>query len=155
MRIAARCMTLEEFKQIIDPVIQDDEFPYNLSARVEKDLSKVMFDMENCSFDEDFVKDIPVGYKVLKNGMPVLFLHAGGDWEEPLIFILYVDRYRVVRGYVPKAGNTWDLRYNTAHGSQMEREEWPHGQDIPINTRVADFTEIENDIVNRITYYHY
>ena len=45
--------TLDEFKKIIDPIINVDEesdeetFPYNMPESIGKDLKKVSFDFEN------------------------------------------------------------------------------------------------------------
>jgi hypothetical protein len=103
---------------------EDDGFSlYNmrdLTPQVYDDLKKVDFDLENCDIDsEDWPEEC--GYKILANGMPALFCRAGGDWEHPVIFIIYWDGKKL-RGYVPKDGNPWNTDTHQAYGNDEDAD---------------------------------
>ena len=93
-----------------------------ITKRVEKDLMKVQFDEENLEWEEgegfSGTKAI-TGFHILPNGLTYLGVTAGGDWEIPLFFIIYYDGERL-RGYIPKDGNHWNTKTNTAYGSESE-----------------------------------
>ncbi len=123
------------------------------SSTIMKDLSKIRFDWENQEDEEsDWNKDDgngnPLGYKFLKNGLPVLYGWAGGDWEWPVSFILYWDG-RKIRGYIPEEGNTFDKKWRTAWGSQGEAG-CQEDIDDDNNPNKIDRVAMENDILSRI-----
>ena len=60
--------------------------------------------------------DYPYGYEVLENGMPCLFVQAGGDWEFPICFVIYYDGSKL-RGYIPSDGNLWNRKFKSAFGN--------------------------------------
>jgi hypothetical protein len=132
----------------------DDNFPYNLSETVNKDLSKIQFDFENYfignadksfeNYPSDCTTEIyPCGYEVLENGLPVLFVAAGGDWEFPVCFCLYWDG-KSIRGYVPEEGNIFNRTTKSAYGNEDD------GCDMETLPEVADHSAIRNDVINRI-----
>lgn len=93
--------------------------------QVAKDLRKIRFDYENvtCNHDDPFGKreekeDNLVGYHTLDNGFTFLGVQAGGDWERPVFFILYLDHKGVLRGYIPSDGNVFNPIFKTAYGSE-------------------------------------
>ena len=96
-------------------------------TQIHKDLSKIIFDQENCDADEDertqdgTIYDL-VGYHTLDNKLTFLGVVAGGDWESPLFYIIYWDGKKL-RGYIPTEGNPWNKETKTAYGSEMERGE--------------------------------
>lgn len=123
----------------------------HMPSKVIKDLSKVKFDLENfgCSDEDDFLNASDIlGFKVLSNGMPYLGCNAGGDWEHPLYFIIYWDGTSL-RGYIPKDGNTYNTKYNTAFGSEEENgaNESTCVSDIDLD---VDVDKITRDIIARI-----
>lgn len=65
------------------------------------------------------------------NGTTVALCWAGGDWEKPVWFAVYVERGgKRLRVYVPTVGNCFDIYCKTALGSQGEwgvdpEEVWP------------------------------
>ena len=75
---------------------------------------KVEFDFENCYWDhtEEFDQwEGMLGYRIL-HPLSYIGITAGGDWEHPVYFIVYLDQdTRTLRAYIPKEGNTWN--YNT------------------------------------------
>lgn len=90
----AKQTSLEEFKNLCQTKLgvgTDDFDPYEFPDHILKDLAKVNFDFENwCignadpSFerypsDHEGYMGYPCGYEVLPNGLPVLFVNAGGQ----------------------------------------------------------------------------
>jgi hypothetical protein len=85
-----------------------------LTPTVEKDLSKIEFSEENESFQE---RDDPdTGFRVLNNGLTYLGIISGGDWEDPLFYIIYWDGKKL-RGYIPDNGNVYNRKYKSAYGN--------------------------------------
>ena len=119
-------ITLEELKHKLQPIIEDEdgdeEFPYNLPKKVEKDIKKVQFDFENWEISGGYM-GYPCGYKMINPDFPVLFVNAGGDWETPICFIIYWDG-KDLRGYVPSKGNIFNSITNTAFGSDEESDKY-------------------------------
>jgi hypothetical protein len=83
-----------------------------LTSKVEKDLKKVDFDTENLDA-EGFTL---TGFQTLDNGFTFLGIHAGGDWEQPIFFIIYWDG-KELRGYIPEDGNVYNTKTKTAFGN--------------------------------------
>lgn len=79
---------------------------------------KVDFDTENmCTpFDIDPFGD-GVGFHQL-DGFAIAMCAAGGDWEIPVQFCLYIDDKDKVRLYIPTDGNTFNPYTMTAFGSE-------------------------------------
>lgn len=128
-------ITLNELAEKLKPIMQDEDFPYNLPKSVEKDL-KVNFDWENYEYGVVYpanepalpstnakgFMNYPCGFQVLPNGMPALFINAGGDWETPVCFAIYWDG-SALRGYVPTNGNMFNRKTKWAFGNEGESEE--------------------------------
>ena len=87
-------ISLEELKDKLRDIWED--FPYSLSKAVDEDLSKVLFDWENYEYEGDGYFDGICGPKILSNDLPVWFVNAGGDWETPIIFILYRNEKKII-----------------------------------------------------------
>ena len=127
-----------------------------LTPKVEKDLSKVIFDTENleCKKGEGYCNCGEItGLRTLDNGLTFLGITAGGDWENPLFFIIYFDG-KDLRGYIPTDGNSWNKKTKTAYGSEGEREgceesEDEEDEDEGIREDV-DTTKVIADITARI-----
>ena len=48
---------------------------------------------------------------------------AGGDWEWPIFFVIYLDRDgKTFRSYVPKNGNTYNYELESAFGNNEEKD---------------------------------
>lgn len=91
-------------------------------SKVDSDLNKVVFDMENNESEKDQYfgpKDNLMGVNTLDNGLTFAGFYAGGDWEYPLFFIVYYDG-KSLRGYIPSYGNNYNVDFNTAFGSEEE-----------------------------------
>lgn len=112
----------------LTPLLKVVNSPYTLqelTPRIKKDLSKVDFECENLSYGEDTywpsqkLRDTVVGLHKLENNLVFLGCYGGGDWEVPLIFIIYWDG-KELRGYVPKEGNPWNTSTRAAYGNDEE-----------------------------------
>lgn len=110
-----------EPEELEDPF--DRAFGYFLSESqtLRDDLGKIQFDFENWSEPTE-VSEV-MGWHTLDNGFSFLGCWAGGDWECPVHFILYWDG-KAVRGFVPEDGNTFNVKYRTAYGSEGESKKY-------------------------------
>ena len=78
--------------------------------KVAKDLDKIYMDFENVMVEDILVAD---------NGVPVVRMIIGGDWEIPVQAFLYWDG-KALRGYIPTYGNTFNRYCKSAMGSEGE-----------------------------------
>jgi hypothetical protein len=154
----AKLISLEKFKELTRELINDEEFPYNFPPKIEKDLSKVNFDFENYNlgkadpmYEEEYDSDFngycgyPCGYEILPNGLPVLFVNAGGDWENPICFVIYYDG-KELRAYIPSDGNIWNKKEKCAYGSEDNIDDDFDFDNLPEGNPEL----IRNDVMNRI-----
>lgn len=93
---------------------------------LQKDLSKVQFDMENCDVDFD-----------IHNGVAFASCRAGGDWEMPLRFFVYFDG-KDIRGYIPTEGNFFNKLCNIAFGSEGGEGGEPANPNLPIMKKIEE-----------------
>lgn len=120
--------TTNPFSEVNGDICIDDnaelyyEFAEFLTQHVSADLDKVSFDTENiecnAEYGDGYDKDV-IGYHVLENGFEFVGFIAGGDWEDPLCFIIYHDGNRL-RGYIPVCGNTYNTDFDCAFGSEAQ-----------------------------------
>lgn len=148
-------ITMAEFKDRMKEFMVDEWFPANFSEKIVKDLSKIDFDWENYEHDtgEGYL-NYPCGFKTLKNGLPVLFVNAGGDWECPICICFYFDG-KEIRAYIPKDGNVYNKKEKCAYGSEEDDEnggyrELDEAYWEKVRKEEGDAKAIENDIINRI-----
>ncbi|MHA2280224.1 MAG: hypothetical protein ACXAC5_05095 [Promethearchaeota archaeon] len=115
--------------------------PYlsQLSPQLKKDLSKVEFDWENYTSATDLVDmawrsrspdKTEFGYsldimgphnRMGAEGVSWIGCAAGGDWEEPVFFMLYMDQGQV-RVWIPKEGNCWNRTIKQAFGNDDDSD---------------------------------
>ncbi len=90
---------------------------HDLSSQIRRDLSKCEFDLENVNCVEGYgsTKSI-IGFRTLSNGLTYLGVSAGGDWEQPVYFILYFSGTEL-RAYIPTEGNPWNTDAKQAYGN--------------------------------------
>jgi hypothetical protein len=154
-RYAKANQTIEDLSSKIEDAGGIHAVVYN--SRVFTDLSKVNVDFENMeSFDsEDAYTHLPGledmdGYEMLGEGdsaFPVLWCAGGGDWELPLVFIVYIDENWKLRGYIPSDGNAYNHEKNAAYGNSEGDPEY--GSDDP--RYVFDKAKMRSDVINEIT----
>lgn len=113
-------MTLGQFEELFNRTfIIKGVFEWDASKEVMKDLEQApQFDFENVSFETSYAGN-PVGFYLLDNGMPCIFVNAGGDWEHPVAYIIWHDG-NSFRAYVPVKGNVFNRTTKTAFGSEQE-----------------------------------
>lgn len=75
--------------------------------QVVKDWYKIDFSTENLTVSQ--IKQTP-------DGIAYFEIIAGGDWETPLVCIIYFDGKKF-RGYVPKDGNSYNHKEKSAFGN--------------------------------------
>ncbi|MBI4919637.1 hypothetical protein HY837_06910 [archaeon] len=152
-------ITHQELEQKIEaawkkhPEYKEDEEPcyVSLTKQVEKDLSKVEFDLENLD---------PWDYKTVDNGLTYLEIVAGGDWEQGVLSIIYWDGSKL-RGYIPEEGNLWNTSTKLAYGSDLATYKEDAGESDEENMKKRgidpenlslDLNKIIQDITERIQY---
>jgi len=99
--------------------------PYNIvydCDKVGKDLSKIDVDFENTGFVDEF--DMPGTENLEKFEMlgnfPVAWCACGGDWQLPLVFVLYIGKSGKLHGYIPKKGNAYDHKNKCAYEDNID-----------------------------------
>jgi len=55
--------------------------------------------------------------------VPVILMNAGGDWEVPVYFIVYLDDKKKIRFYSPKPGNVFNPKNKEAFGNDEDKDE--------------------------------
>ena len=112
---------------IDSPVTNHLEMQYGfvcLSPQLTKDLSKIQFDEENrCTGMHCFTSNTPdiMEAHTTSTGVTYYGCMAGGDWENPIYFIIYWDG-KQLRGYIPTRGQCYDVKSKAAYGSGEEEE---------------------------------
>ena len=114
---------------------------YNTSVSAHKDLSKVNFDFENYEVDEADT-DLAT-HRKLPDGTEIIWCWAGGDWESSVSFVFYLDPNDKIRAYIPKKGNSYCTKCNTAWGSCKCGAQEPSTFDL-------DYVLMYDDIINNI-----
>lgn len=149
----------EKFRQKIEEAEDKyNEWAWYFSCdTIRKDLLKVNFDLENLErAPGSFGPQRLMGFKTLKNGFTFLGVCAGGDWEEPVFFIIYWNG-KSLRGYIPTQGNLWNTDTHMAYGNYSIDESENDNIDTRNKNKRNDLLNnnynedlIEQDIVNRI-----
>jgi hypothetical protein len=130
-----------------------------LTPTVEKDLAKVEFDTENVEYEDgEGYSEGETGFRVLPNGLAVLGVTAGGDWQQPLYFVVYWDGLRL-RGYIPTDGNPWNTKTKKAYGNDEDLDGKGDEENCKKRFGVDDYQQVDidqkkvdADIQARITY---
>src|ERR1035437_5647086 len=107
--VGSREQILEEKLRLLPG--EDNENPFNggdfycirdLTKQVAQDLAKCKFDCEDCNWTDN--GNGLLGLHTLSNGLSIMGVSAGGDWETPCYFLLYFDG-KQIRAYIPEKGN--------------------------------------------------
>ena len=89
------------------------------------------------------------GYEMIGEGdsaFPVLWCAGGGDWELPLVFIVYIDEDGKLRGYIPSDGNAYNHEKNAAYGNNDGDPEYGEGDP----RYVFDKAKLKSDVAKEI-----
>jgi hypothetical protein len=123
-----------------DPIGSILPYLSELSPQLKQDMGKVEFDWENYTSATDLIdmawrsrhphiKD-EYGYsfdimgphnRMGSEGVSWIGCAAGGDWEEPVFFMLYMDQGQV-RAWIPKDGNCWNRTTKQAFGNDEDAD---------------------------------
>ncbi len=128
MRKAAEIDPLELWKLFSEKYDQvEGRYDIVEIGKIGDDLKKVRFDFENTGFEP--VPEFNDGFCGLrkiwcKNGyLSCIGMWAGGDWEYPVYFIIYLDQDRkTLRAYIPEEGNTYNKDTKEAIGNNDEAD---------------------------------
>lgn len=118
-----------------------------LGTMVKLDMEKCSFDTENVNMDKTYMDEschCIMGFHNMEiEGQNFTFagVEAGGDWEEPIFFIIYADD-QGLRAYIPTAGNPWNTQINEAYGNDDESDQ--------VNIRIR-MDEVDNPSSKEIT----
>lgn len=139
-----------------------------VTETIKKDLAKVEFDEENLEWEdgEGYAGLGSItGFHTLPNGLTYLGVCCGGDWEQPLFYIVYYDGTKL-RGYVPTEGNHWNTDTKAAYGNNQggygeDEDKNPDNENAKKRFGVDDIEELRDmdpavllaDIEARITFY--
>lgn len=114
---------------------------YNSKTPANKDLRKVNFDFENHEVDEN---DPSLAiHSRLPDGTEIIWCWAGGDWEFAVSFVLYLDPKNEIRAYIPKKGNCYCTKCNTAWGTCSCGAQEPASDGV-------DYVQMYDDVINNI-----
>ena len=108
-----------------------------------KDVQKIDFDFENSEISNE-------GEKALPDGTRIIWAYAGGDWEYPVYFVLYLDPDNHIRAYVPKDGNTYCHKCKCAWGTCECNDEKDSEDHLNDDDYGPDFDAMYKDVCNRI-----
>lgn len=109
-----------------------------------KDINKIEVNFENYGPAEEFYgySDSDFDYRadylhenlpilMTKSGVPYLCCSGGGDWEVPVVFMIYWDG-KCFRGYIPTKGNPWNTKIKAAFNNDTEADnKFIHAQGYP------------------------
>lgn len=143
----------EKLEKLKDKAIKEEGDTYawpTISSQIMADL-KIPFDWENFEFERrSFGPYKLMGINTLKNGLTFCGMCAGGDWEEPIFFIVYWDGKKL-RAYIPTKGNPYNTQERRAYGnSDSDEDNKLSRDDLPINGDSFDADLIIEDIIERI-----
>jgi hypothetical protein len=128
-----------DYDNILEIFIKFIAFYSNGNFLIDKDFKSIDFDWENCEEDDS----VSVS-NCFPDGTQFIWCYAGGDWEDPIEFIFYLDNRDRVRAFIPKDGNVFCPKCNHAYGSCKCN---PKNQSPNID---PDYNKMYNEIVTKI-----
>ena len=122
---------------------------YSLPDPIKKDLSKINFDMENSDLMGEYNMPGTEDLKAFEmlGDFPVAWICAGGDWEQPLVFVLYIGYKGELRAYIPKDGNAYNHKEKCAYGSEEDQDE---AENFDESNYEFDANKLREDVIGRI-----
>lgn len=127
---------------------------WDVQKTVRDDLSKIEVDTENIDYIGEY--EMP-GTESLEHfemigaggtAFPVAWCACGGDWENPLVFVLYIGQKGESRAYIPKDGNVYNKKMKAAYGNNDGDPCWDDDPDNPLLQFDAD--KLRADVAVRI-----
>ena len=121
---AKRDIGREDFLSALNDLTEkaDAEEMSSIADALSEDLenSGIEFDTENCTGDPKESFDMPgffVGIDAWPGGTPIMWFGAGGDWEQPIAFCIYLGVDDKIHAYVPREGNCFNKEKGAAFGN--------------------------------------
>ena len=111
-------------------------------SKVLTDISKIDFDFENVGLDFE-------GNSKLDDDTEIIWCWAGGDWEYPVRFVLYIDPNNELRGYIPEDGNIYCHKCKKAYGT-CECDEEANNRVFGQEDLYPDYKAMYEDVKKRI-----
>lgn len=142
----------EKLEKLKDRAVKDgDVYAWPATSKQISDDLKVEFDWENFESGRgSFGPHRLMGINTLKNGLTFCGMCAGGDWEEPVFFIIYWDGKKM-RAYVPTKGNPYNTQEMCAYGNNDSDDDNKLSRDdLPINGDSFNVDLIIEDIIEKI-----
>lgn len=154
----------EELREKVEKKFTDEDGDFDIRALVEhfKKELKVTFDLENWAIEpydrenREPTEAKTLGLVSLENGLTFWGMYGGGDWESPVVFIIYWDGSRL-RAYTPKEGNGWNTDTYEAYGNDEEKDfinikkRWPEeSKDLELEDTYHWVDVIEEEILKDI-----
>ena len=121
---------------------------------VKQDLSKIEVDTENCDYIGEYEMsgtETLSPFEMIGSGesaFPVAWCACGGDWEQPLAFVLYIGQKGELRAYIPSDGNAYNHKVKSAYGNNDGDPNWEDNPDDPRLRFDAD--KLRAAVANRI-----
>lgn len=126
---------LEEYEELSN--IKDiKEIVYHLIYGIIPEF-EIEFDLENIELDTD---EDNLGVQSIGD-FNYIGIIAGGDWESPVFFILYIDENGKIAGYVPEDGNVYNKKLKSAFGNNHEREDYVFGADGKMSKKRIEYND--------------
>lgn len=85
----------------------------------------------------------------MTDGTAIVWAFAGGDWEFPVHFVLYLDPKNKIRAYIPSDGNVYCHKCKCTYGS-CECDDQQEEFDDDYYTDHLNFQAMFEDVNNRI-----
>ena len=134
----------DKLKRFLNEDELDEWISDGNSAQFLKDCEKIDFSFENV---------MPATMHTTDSGVDFLSFLAGGDWEIPLLVILYWDGKKY-RGYIPIKGNVINLKTKSAFGNYDEEDEEYikeyYGKEIEMDEIEPDINSCFEDFEQRV-----
>ena len=161
MKYAKKNVTEEELRKKVNEGLEQEKartklprnYIYDIPS-IDEDLfgegKQVQFDCENITDPDNeeswfcWPEMRTVGYATLENGLEVCWYSAGGDWEAPIAFIVYLGEDDQLHAYVPERGNCYNKKFKSAYGNNDDYEE--------ADDDGFDQYEMEKDIIENIVF---
>ena len=127
---------------------------WDVQKTIRDDLSKIEVDTENVDYIGEY--EMP-GTESLEHfemigagetAFPVAWCACGGDWENPLVFVLYIGQKGELRAYIPKDGNVYNKKEKAAYGNNDDDPSWDDDPGNPLLQFDAD--KLRADVAGRI-----
>lgn len=132
-----------KWKHVLEEYLYD--IVYSETAINSKNIN---VDCENVGMGGEYIKGGLKGLCKISTGELFYAFDCGGDWEEPVNAILYVEDEKV-KFYAPERGNNFCIEHMCAWGSQPDSDNNDNESHVKKIDRDAELKDIEDYFHNR------